>query len=94
MQPNSLVNSNPDQLMNMYRQSSVPLEKDRIMRTMKEKGYIPDEEEMGKIFDNMGLYPDTDDPNFLARLLNKTEFADTKSIFVPGESSCSSDNDN
>jgi hypothetical protein len=74
--------------MNMYRQSTVPLHQDRIMKTMKEKGYLPNEEDMGKMFEAMGAYPDTDDPNFLARLLKKTEFADTKSTFIPGESPC------
>ena len=87
-QPNSLANSDSDQLMNMYRQSTVPLQKDTIMRTMKQKGYLPNEEDMGKMFEAMGAYPDTDDPNFLARLLKKTEFADTKSTFIPGESPC------
>ena len=69
-QPNSLANSDSDQLMNMYRQSTVPLQKDTIMKTMKEKGYLPNEEDMGKILDQLGLYPDTDDPNDCSKRLN------------------------
>lgn len=46
---------------------------------MKDIGLFP-EDDITKDLSDGGLYPDTQDPNFVARLLKKTEFADTFSF--------------
>ena len=55
---------------------------------MKRKIKTEFPEDYGQRLENSGLYPDIDDPQFVSRLLKKSEFADTVSTFDPKESPC------
>ena len=80
----------PDQLLNLWMtlNDGWPFaQRDLLIKEMQKRGLFPDSTR--NILDG-GIYPDTEDPNFIARLLKKTEFADTVSTFDPNEDPCKS----
>lgn len=70
-----------ESLLELWRTSEKMEERDRIVETMKERGMYPQEEE-ATVEEDAGLYPSTDDPLFLQRLLRKQEFAENKQLSV------------
>jgi len=52
------------------------LKRNRITKEIQKRKLFPEDETDSSI---VGLYPDVDDPNFISRLLKKSEFADTYS---------------
>jgi len=58
--------------------------RDRIIREVQKRGLFPDDEAVS----DGGLYPDVEDPNFVSRLLKKSEFADTYSTPISNENAC------
>jgi hypothetical protein len=54
--------------------------RDRIIIEMKKRKLFPEESDVTKSLADGGLYPDVEDPNFVSRLLKKSEFADTYSF--------------
>jgi hypothetical protein len=55
-----------------------------------QKKYIGSADDYYKLLSSTGLYPDIDDPNFVARLLSKYEFADTASTAEESTNACDS----
>lgn len=93
--PTDLDRQSPQQLMALWRTLHADMRPDdpalqekfaarkTLSRYMQKRKIFPTTQTpsggSADIFADMGLYPDTDDPNFIYRLLNKTEFADTAS---------------
>jgi hypothetical protein len=57
---------------------------------LKKKSTNTYQAEYRKALDDNGLYPDIDDPQFVSRLLKKSEFADTLSTFDVNDNPCAS----
>lgn len=72
--------SNED-LLELWRTSEKMEERDRILEQMKERGMYP-QGEVNAMEEEAGLYPSTDDPLFLQKLLRKQEFAENKQLSV------------
>ena len=74
------LNTPDDQLLQQWRtEITIPV-RDRILKEMKKRGLFPDETYVNGLMEDGGLYPDVEDPNFVSRLLKKSEFADTYSF--------------
>ena len=56
---------------------------------MKKRKLFPEEDDITQGLADGGLYPDVEDPNFVSRLLKKSEFADTYS-YPTADNSCTS----
>jgi hypothetical protein len=59
-------------------------ERNRIIKEVQKRGLFPDDEAVS----DGGLYPDVEDPNFVSRLLKKSEFADTYSTPISTDNAC------
>ena len=70
-----------EKLLELWRTSEKMEERDRIVDIMKERGIYPQEEE-NTLEEDAGLFPSTDDPLFLQKLLRKQEFAENKQMSV------------
>ncbi len=89
----------PDQLLTLWRtlNDGWPYkERNEVVHEMQRRKLFPENpiNVAGPISTTLldgGLYPDVEDPNFVARLLRKSEFADTISTFSPEENLCESD---
>jgi hypothetical protein len=70
-----------EELIKLWRTSEKMEERDRIVETMKTRGIYPQEQE-DTLEEEGGLYPSTEDPLFLQKLLRKQEFAENKQLSV------------
>jgi hypothetical protein len=76
--PPSLAALSDAELLRVWSTATADTDRDRIIQQMKQRRLFPKEDVERDDLDG-GLYPEIDDPNFVARLLSKTEFADTVS---------------
>jgi len=74
--PASSVAPLKEELIRLWKVEKDPEVLSRLSLEIKKQGLFPDDE--ASISDG-GLYPDVQNPNFVSRLLKKTEFADTES---------------
>jgi len=89
--PISLVALSNEELIHLWRVEEEPNSRNRIVGEVKKRKLFPDDEDNSS---SGSLYPDVDDPNFVSRLLKKSEFADTYSPPLSAEeSSCTSGTD-
>jgi hypothetical protein len=91
-QPSSYSALSDEQLLNLWRVEQNMNARNRIIKEMQTptRKLFPTNDTAKDLADG-GLYPDVEDPNFVARLLKKAEFADTASLpFDPSEDPCSS----
>ncbi len=51
---------------------------------------LADKDEYIQQLEDGGLYPDVEDPQFVSRLLSRSEFAETESTFNPADNPCAS----
>ena len=70
-----------EELIKLWRTSEKMEERDRIVESMKTRGIYPQEQE-DTLEEEGGLYPSTEDPLFLQKLLRKQEFAENKQLSV------------
>jgi hypothetical protein len=70
-----------EELIELWRTSDNMDERDRLLEQMKARNIYP-QDEMNEIEKEGGLYPSTDDPLFLQKLLRKQEFAENKQMSV------------
>ncbi len=70
-----------EELLEQWRTSTDIDERDRILEQMKERKLFP-QDEVDTVEEEGGLYPSTDDPMFLQKLLRKQEFAENKQLSV------------
>ena len=70
-----------EELIELWRTSESMEERDRILEKMKERNLYP-QDQVNSIEAEAGLYPSTDDPLFLQKLLRKQEFAENKQMSV------------
>ena len=68
-------------LLELWRTSENMEERDRILIQMKERNIYP-QDEVNTLEEEGGLYPSTEDPLFLQKLLRKQEFAENKQMSV------------
>jgi len=80
-QPNSYSTLSDDELLKLWRVEQNMGARNRIIKEMqsKDRQLFPTNDVTKDLADG-SLYPDTEDPNFVARLLKKAEFADTVSL--------------
>ena len=91
-EPTSFSTLSDEQLLNLWRVEQNMNARNRIIKEMQSptRKLFPTNDTAKNLADG-SLYPDVEDPNFVARLLKKAEFADTVSL--PTDSStdpCSS----
>jgi hypothetical protein len=70
-----------EELIELWRTSERMDERDRILEQMKARNIYP-QDEVNEVEEEGGLYPSTDDPLFLQKLLRKQEFAENKQMSV------------
>lgn len=70
-----------DGLIELWRTSENMEERDRIVEEMKRRKLFP-QKDTNEIEASSGLYPATDDPLFLQKLLRKQEFAENKQMSI------------
>ena len=70
-----------DGLIELWRTSENMEERDRIVEEMKKRKLFP-QKDTNEIESSSGLYPATDDPLFLQKLLRKQEFAENKQMSI------------
>ena len=70
-----------EELLELWRTSEDMEERDRILEQMKERNLFP-QDKTNELEEEGGLYPSTDDPLFLQKLLRKQEFAENKQMSV------------
>jgi hypothetical protein len=70
-----------EELLERWRTSERMEERDSILEQMKERNLYP-RDEVDSLEEDGGLYPSTDDPLFLQKLLRKQEFAENKQMSV------------
>lgn len=70
-----------EELIELWRTSEDMEERDRIIEKMKERNLFP-QESTNEVESAAGLYPSTDDPLFLQKLLRKQEFAENKQLSI------------
>jgi hypothetical protein len=78
MVPPNLTTVSDGEIVRLWNIATDDPDRDRIIQQMKQRGLFPKDEVERDDLDG-GLYPEIDDPNFVSRLLQKTEFADTVS---------------
>ena len=80
-QPTSYSTLSDEQLLNLWRVEQNMNARNRIIKEMQTptRKLFPTDDTTRDLADG-GLYPDIEDPNFVARLLKKAEFADTASL--------------
>jgi hypothetical protein len=84
----SLVGVNDEELVRMWNAELNTASRARIVAEMEKRDLFP-KDYVDKITADGGLYPDSEDPNFISRLLSKAEFADTASApFDIAENPC------
>ncbi len=74
----SLVGINDEELIRMWNAELNTTSRARIVAEMEKRDLFP-KDYVDNITTDGGLYPDSEDPNFIQRLLSKAEFADTAS---------------
>jgi hypothetical protein len=70
-----------EELLEQWRTSENMDERDSILEQMQRRKLFP-QDEVNTMEDEGGLYPSTDDPLFLQKLLRKQEFAENKQLSV------------
>lgn len=70
-----------EEIIELWRTSDDMEERDRIFEQMKQRGLFP-QEATDEVEEAGGLYPSTDDPLFLTKLLRKQEFLENKQMSV------------
>jgi hypothetical protein len=70
-----------EELLELWRTSESMEERDRLLEQMKRRNLFP-QDEVDTFEEEGGLYPSTDDPMFLQKLLRKQEFAENKQLSV------------
>lgn len=80
-EPTSYSTLSDEQLLNLWRVEQNMNARNRIIKEMQTptRKLFPTDDTTRDLADG-GLYPDVEDPNFVARLLKKAEFADTVSL--------------
>ncbi len=69
------------ELIELWRTSTTMEERDSILEQMKQRNLYP-QESVNKEESDAGLYPSSDDPLYLQKLLRKQEFAENKQLSV------------
>jgi len=72
--PISLTGLSNEELIRLWKTETNFNVRDRIIVEVKKRKLFPDDSDD---ISNGSMYPDVEDPNFVSRLLKKTEFADT-----------------
>lgn len=74
-----------EELLDLWQKERDFAERDKLLEQMMARGLFPEgrpdvfpQEYENRLEEEGGLYPDVDDPQFLAKLLRKTEFAEDK----------------
>ena len=70
-----------EEIIELWRTSDNMDDRDSILEQMKARNIYP-QDEMNEVEEEGGLYPSTDDPLFLQKLLRKQEFAENKQLSV------------
>lgn len=70
-----------EKLLEQWRTSEDMDERDSIVELMQRRNLFP-QEDINRVEEEGGLYPSTDDPLFLHKLLRKQEFAENKQLSV------------
>ena len=81
----ALVQNTNSELLSRWDTEEDMVKRDAILEEMTNRGLFPEaevrvfpQEQEDKLEEEGGLYPDVNDPEFLNKLLNKTEFAENK----------------